>query len=169
MALLFSDLMVEFCELYLTPDWEEDLCRKLMGTSMNIRTFWEYTTKVQSQNILLIRMNLHLTKDKLRHQLKVGMMNRLSKKCKADKVQDIVKFHKWLLEVKQIDDAMCALDCKMNPMGEPSCRANVLNVSNYNSNASSLKGRTGNTKPVLGHLPKLTEDEHTLPQLASVL
>jgi hypothetical protein len=176
MALPFSDLMAEFRELYLAPDWEEDLRHKLMGMSMSTGTFWEYMTKIQNQNILLIGMNSHLAEDKLRHQLEVGMMDRLAKKCKNEKVQDVVEFCKWLLDVKWIDDAMRTNRLKFeeiagstrnesrktNPMGEPSHRANVSKTSNYNTNVGNSKGGTGNAKPTPGRLPKLTEDKRTL-------
>lgn len=67
---------------------------------MGSGTFWDYTSKVQNQNILLIRTDSHLQDDKLCHQLEVGMTDRLACKCEADRLQDIEEFWKRLLDVK---------------------------------------------------------------------
>jgi hypothetical protein len=175
----FKEFMSELHSLYLPPDWEEDLRHAFMGSSMESGTFWDYASKVQNQNILLTNTNSHLPDDKLRHQLEVGMTDKLARKCKAEKLQEIEELRTWLLEVKRVDDAMRA-DCqelfeelaktaraesrKGNPLGEPSQHNNIqgnpnrfgnsTNVNHSNTTASSSMPRT--------HVPKLTEDERSL-------
>jgi hypothetical protein len=172
-ALSFRDFMKELRELYLPPDWEEDLRRSLMSATMGSGSFWDYASKIQNQNILLIGTQSHLLDDKLRHQLEVGMTDRLARKCKAEKTQEIEEFRAWLLDVKRIDDAIRAdrvelfeeiaknsraESRKTNPLGEPSRRGNTS--YNYRSSNPNTQGSTS-TAP-RARVPKLTEDERTL-------
>jgi hypothetical protein len=84
-----------------------------MGANMGLKIFWDYATAAQNLNILLISTPSHLTDNKLHHQLKVGMIKKLTRKCQAKKANDIEDICKWMLEVKRINDSHCAehLEC----------------------------------------------------------
>jgi hypothetical protein len=169
----FTDFMKEFRGLYLPPDWEQDLRRSLMSAMMGTRTFWDYASKIQNQNFLLAGTDSHLREDKLRHQLEVGMTDKLTWKCKAEKAQDVLEFQNWLLEVKRLDDAMCtdrlefeeiaratrADSHKVYLLGEPSRHGNALPNNNFNrsNNAPASGSSTPRTR-----VPKLTEEERSI-------
>jgi hypothetical protein len=140
--------MKEFRELFLAPDWEGTIQRKLMGSMMGSGLFWDYATATQNLNILLTGTQSHLSDIKLRHQLEVGMTDKLAKKCQNKKVGDIEDLCKWMLEVKRVDDDLrteCIEfeeisrmarneSCKANALGEPSRRANIANTNNNQHN-----------------------------------
>jgi hypothetical protein len=176
-ALPFADFMKEFRGLFLTLDWEGSIRRKLMSASMGSKTFWDYAAAAQNLNILLIGTHSHLTDNKLRHQLEVGMTEKLARKCQAEKANDIEDLRKWMLEVKRIDDGHCAerLEfeeiartthneaCKSNALSEPSRHANASYTTNNGGSGGYHKkenqSASGSNRPCL---PKLTESERTL-------
>jgi hypothetical protein len=100
--------MTDFRQNYLAEDWEEDTLCELLSMSQGTSAFWDYAVAVQSKNSLLRGTTSHLPDDKLRHQLKAGMEVRLSKKVSSEKLNKILDFRKWLNEVKQCDDVLCA-------------------------------------------------------------
>jgi hypothetical protein len=175
-TLAFEDFMKEFRGLFLAPDWEGTVRRKLMSASMGTRPFWDYATAVQNLNILLINTILHLPDNKLRHQLEVGMTEKLARKCQTEKTNEIEDLQKWMLEVKRIDDGhraeiMVARTTrhelrKANGLSEPSRCANTNNsrtsgggTGNQRGSGSSVNPASGSTRP---RLPKLTEGERTI-------
>jgi hypothetical protein len=108
-------------------------------------------------------MDSHLSDDKLRHRIKAGINNHLSKRCKAEKVNKVIDFKEWLAEVKCVDDSLQddhheweamtqntrETSHKNNVFVEPSCQ--------YNTQSQPLPN---NFTPRI--LPKLTDLECTL-------
>ena len=107
-VLPFDVFMTDFHWNYLAEDWEEDTLRELLSMSQGCSSFWDYTVAMQSKNSLLCGTTLHLSNDKLHHQIGAGMEVRLSKKVSVEKLNKIMEFHKWLNEVKQYHDTLCA-------------------------------------------------------------
>src|SRR6202042_3888553 len=73
-----------------------------------LASFWDFAVTIQSKNSLLHDTTSHLPNDKLHQQIRAGMELRLSKKVSAEKLNQVVDFHKWLNEVRRCDEALRA-------------------------------------------------------------
>jgi len=119
------------------------------------------------QNSLLNGTTSHLAEEQLRHQLKAGMDEKISKKATAEKVNQEKDFKKWLASVKCVDDGVrtnhkefecivksaCNQDCCSNNMlAEPSCHANTTALTAIPNSMSNFQPCT----------PKLIEIENQL-------
>jgi hypothetical protein len=100
LELSFAEFMNEVRNGYLDRDWEDSTCHELLIMFQNNSSFWDYAVRVQGKNSLLVRTDSHLNDDKLCHRIKAGINDRLSKRCKAEKVNKVVDFKDWLAEVK---------------------------------------------------------------------
>jgi hypothetical protein len=162
LTLSFTEFMSELRDGYLDKDWEEGTCRELLGMLQHSSSFCDYTVRVQARNSLLVATDSHLPDEKLRHQLEAGMNERLSKRCKTEKVNKVVKFRDWLAEVKRVDDALQDDRCEWEAMSKNNRdngrKTNILAEPSrrYNTQYPS----TSTTTCIL--LPKLTESERKL-------
>ena len=102
--------MVEFCVNYLAEDWEEDTLREILSMTQGNSSFWDFAVAIQNKNSLLCGTTLHLVNDKLHHQISTGMEVHLSKKVSSKKLNKVIRFHKWLSEVKRCDDVDMSSD-----------------------------------------------------------
>jgi hypothetical protein len=164
-ALPFAAFMEEIRSLFLAPNWEEDLRRELMSAVMGTVPFWDYAAAIQNINILLAGTDSHLAEDKLRHQIEVEMTDRLSKRCKTEKIQNVIGLRAWLLEVKRIDDGMRAERQEFEEIARTtryeSRKSNYLSEPSRHANTPSNGGASSSKAPAT-RVPKLTESERKL-------
>src|SRR5258705_5202554 len=99
--LSFDAFMVKFCTNYLAEDWEEDTHHELLSMTQGNSSFWDFAVTIQNKNSLLHGSTLHLTDDKLHHQIRAGMEVHLLKKASSEKLNKVVDFCKWLNDVKR--------------------------------------------------------------------
>jgi hypothetical protein len=168
-ALPFATFMDEMRDLFLAPDWEGDLCQDLMSTVMGNSPFWDYATAIQNLNILLMGTDSYLPEDKLRHQIEVGMMDKLAKHCKAEKVQNVDGLRPWLLEVKHVNDGLRAQSLEFEEIARNTCyesrKTNHLSEPSRHANTNMASGST--VSPAVGtgtrgRVPKLKASERKL-------
>jgi hypothetical protein len=171
--LSFEEFIAEFRDNYLDKDWEEKTCCELLNISQGSNTFWDFATKVQAKNSLLLTTTSHLDAEKLRHQLEAGMDERLSRRCTTEKINKVVELKKWMAEVKRVDDALRAdervferiarnardADRRAHPLGEPSRRQNTNQSSTPTGANKNRTPRPADDRP---RTPHLTEGERKL-------
>ena len=97
---------------WLNNNWEAIMCIQLLHMVQGCdQLFQDYMVALLMQNSLLMGTTSHLSNEKLCHQLEAGLELHLSQKIKNDTViatLDADDFTDWSVEVKHIDDALCA-------------------------------------------------------------
>ena len=86
-VLTFEDFMKEVRNKWLSNDWEQDICRKVLGTKQ-AGAFWEWAVKVWSLNMLLRGMPAHLDDAGLLNQLEANLELWLSRACDDERINE---------------------------------------------------------------------------------
>jgi hypothetical protein len=163
--LTFDDFMNEFRAAYLDEDWEENMRRELGGMTQGKDSFWDYTIRVQSKNSLLTGTPSHLSQEKLRHCIEVGMNDLLAHRCANAKANKEGEIKKWLADMKRIEDTMRAERREFEEIAKVACdngrHSNALGEPSNHTNVSSTRDAAKGA-PISGKLPKLTELERRL-------
>ena len=170
-ALSFEDFMKEVRNQWLANDWEQDVCRKVLGMKQS-GSFWEWAMKMRSWNTLLWGTSAHLDDAGLLNQLKANLEPWLSRACNNERIKE-ADLDKWLDKVKIVDEkkhrewqqqwanveeaARSHLKQNMTSAGlsEPSRRYNTFRGPV--SDRSLTKGKENASK-----LPTLTDAERSL-------
>jgi hypothetical protein len=164
LTLSFAEFMAEIREGYLDRDWEDSTRRELQAMFQNNSSFRDFAVRVQGKNSLLLGTDSHLSDDKLRHRIEAGINDRLSKRCKAEKVNKVIDFKEWLAEVKRVDDGL------QDDRREWEAMARNTREASRKNNVFAEPSRRYNTQPqppsnnatIRILLPKLTDSERTL-------
>ena len=111
-TLTFPQFLQELKDNWLDKNWEVIMRIQLlcMVQGRN-QPFRDYMVALLAQNSLLMGTTSHLSNAKLHHQLEAGLELHLSQKIENDTVIAVLDadgFTNWSVEVKCIDDALCA-------------------------------------------------------------
>jgi len=101
-ALSFEDFMKEVRNQWLANDWEQDVCRKVLGMKQS-GSFWEWAMKMRSWNTLLWGTSAHLDDAGLLNQLEANLEPWLSRACDDERIKE-ADLDKWLDKVKIVDE-----------------------------------------------------------------
>jgi hypothetical protein len=139
--------MTIFRDAFLDKEWEDSTRREVLSMTQGQDSFWNFSIRIQAKNFLLKGTNSHLDNVKLRQQIEARLDDRLSKKCKAEKVNKVVNFRDWLAEVYHVDNnlaedrreweayAKAAHETTWRnfPLSEPSRRFNTQSATSTSS------------------------------------
>jgi len=174
--LSFDDFMKEFRLKWLLNDWEQDICRRVLGMKQ-VGLFWEWVVKMRSLNTLLRGTPTHLDNAALLNQLEANLEPSLSRACDDKRVSEET-LNKWLDKVKILDEKKRrehqqqqadAKEAACSHLKHKTTSAGLTDSSRcYNTfrgNATTDKGNNGG-KPkhfdVMKALLKLMDTERTL-------
>ena len=115
-AMTFETFMTELCKHFLDSDWEQELCRKILGCHMPANSiFYDWAEKVLDWNSLLVTAKAKLKEDTLKAQLDARMSKDLSVKCAASgTVKDSDNLFNWLQAGKVVDEDMRREDASID-------------------------------------------------------
>ncbi|KIM73216.1 hypothetical protein PILCRDRAFT_15406 [Piloderma croceum F 1598] len=161
LKLSFAEFMVEFKAGFLPEDWEEIMRIELLAMQQGSNSFWDFTGQVQSKNALLRDTDSYLDKDQLRHRIESGMNPKLMLCCRHEKSNKVVAFKEWLVDVKRVDDLLCAdraeLEALQKVQRDSTRRSNTLSEPSRNINVSASSSSAPRDK-----LARLTDAERCL-------
>jgi hypothetical protein len=174
--LLFDDFMKEFRVKWLPNDWEQDICRRVLGTKQ-AGPFWEWAVKMRSLNTLLHSTATHLDDVSLLNQLEANLEPSLSCACDDERVSKET-LDKWLDKVKILDEKKRRERQQQQADAEEAAHSHLKRNTtsaglsdssrHYNTFHGTVTTEKGNGGGKPKHfdstkaLPKLTDAERTL-------
>lgn len=170
--LTFEQFMTELRAEFLDSDWLEEAVQDVLAMVQGENSFKEFIRSLEAANAKLVGTTGHLTKDRLKQQLLVGMSKPLRIRVNAAKINvSITDYKLWKEEVRRIDDMLatiheefadvlkksCIITRNSSVLAEPSRKANTSSANAPSvSNKSSSSGASS-VKP-----PPLTAKEKEL-------
>jgi hypothetical protein len=100
----FTEYITALKDAWLETHWDSKLCKKVLGSQQNARTFYEWALELQNLNALLFGNAAHLTDEQLCNQLEANMCNDLITPVLRVKLPTTLTLKKWIEEVKELDD-----------------------------------------------------------------
>lgn len=139
-ALTFEEFMAEFRAEFLESDWEDTAEEELLSMVQGDETFTIFARRLEIANTKLVGTSVHLTKDRLRQQLTVGMSSALRLRVKRAGVNDQKDYKLWKEAVRHCEDLLLASHAEFQEfmkksrtssrsnavLGEPSRKANTF-------------------------------------------
>ena len=104
--LSFEDFMKEFRERWLPYNWEQMIRVQMLGTHLDPakHRFETWAAQIMSHNVSLRNTPLFMTDDRLRTQLEIMLDVELQTLARSQKVSEITDLHKWMTQIKEIDN-----------------------------------------------------------------
>lgn len=171
--LTFAEFMAEIRTEFLDSDWLEEAEQDLLAMVQGENSFKEFIRSLEAANAKLVGTTAHLSKDRLKQQLLVGMSKPLRIRVNAAKINlTLTDYKLWKEEVRHIDDMLATIHKEFadalkkvcvsartnSALSEPSRKANTTaSNAGSSSNNKPSSSSTSSTKP-----PPLTSKEKEL-------
>ena len=104
--LSFEDFMKEFRERWLPYNWEQMIRVQMLGTHLDPAKhhFETWAAQIMSHNVSLHNTPSFMTDDRLCTQLEIMLDVELQTLACSQKVSEITDLHKWMTQIKEIDN-----------------------------------------------------------------